>query len=208
MKIILDFDYTIFDTAKFRGAIQGMFSEHGVDAELFTRSIEESRGTAGDWKPDKQLEILESRGMSKISSMRHGFNSLTKNSQEYLYGDTMPFLKKMSEYHKFIVLSYGEDEFQGMKIRGCKEASKYFDKILVTQNLSKDKEASEIADQEPAIFIEDNPLALAACKKYAPNIITVRLNRGEGRHALVPSGDGVDYEVLELAEVEKLIANL
>jgi len=208
MKIILDFDYTIFDTAKFRNAIQTMFSGHGVDAELFARSIEESRGTAGDWKPDKQLEILESRGMSKISSMRDGFNSLTNNSQEYLYTDTMPFLKRMSKDHNFVVLSYGQDKFQGMKIRGCREAYKYFDNILVTHNLSKDKEASEIANKEPAIFIEDNPTALSASKKYAPSIITVRLNRGEGRHAIVPSGDGVDHEVESLGEVENLIMGM
>jgi len=207
MKIILDFDYTIFDTDKFRGAVQAMFAKHGVGTELFKRSIEESRGEAGEWHPVKQFEILKKEGIDKINSIRETLNRLTDNSQQYLYEDTMPFLEKASKNNEFSVVSYGEDKFQGAKIRGCGEACKYFNKILVTQNLNKDKEAGEVARGDRAIFIEDNPMALAAVKKLSPNIITVRMNRGEGRHATLPSGEGIDYHVRNLLEVETVLAN-
>ena len=207
MQIILDFDYTIFDTDKFRGAIQAMFAKHGVGAELFKRSIEESRGEQGEWHPVKQFEILRKEGIGKVDSIREMLNLLTDNSQHYLYEDTMPFLEKASKNHEFSVVSYGEDKFQGAKIRGCREACKYFNKIVVTQNLNKDKEAGEIARGDRAIFIDDNPSALSAVKKLSPNIITVRMNRGEGRHATLPSGEGIDYETESLVEVEKMLIN-
>ena len=208
MRIILDFDYTIFDTDKFRGAVQAMFAKHGVGAELFKRSIEESRGEAGEWHPVKQFEILRKERIDKINSIREMLNRLTDDSQQYLYEDTMPYLEKASKNHEFSIVSYGEDKFQGAKIRGCRGACKYFNKILVTQNLNKDKEAGEIARGERAIFIEDNPIALVAVKKFSPNIITLRMNRGEGRHASVPSGEGVDYEAKNLEEAEKIVSKL
>ena len=92
-----------------------------------------------------------------------------------------------------------------MKLAGCGKATKYFDKVLITQNLNKDKEASDLSEGNPTIFVEDNPLALSATKKIAPHITTIRINRGVGRYMDEPSESGIDYDVTSLKEVEKII---
>ena len=86
-----------------------------------------------------------------------------------------------------------------------RELVKYFDKIVITQNLYKDKEVSDLSEGKPTVFVEDNPMALSAVKKYAPHIVTVRINRGAGRYTKEISGEGIDYEVKELSEIEDIL---
>jgi hypothetical protein len=205
MQIILDFDYTIFDTDKFRDAVQKIFLKRGVSAELFTASYEQSKSVSGCWNPDKQVEIFENYVITNTQVIREKLYEAAKKTHLFLYKDVLPFLKKSSKAYEFSILSYGEDKFQHAKINGCRTILKYFSKIIVTQDLDKSKEASELARGKSAILIEDNPYALSAVKKYAPNIITVRINRGAGRYATVASGEGIDYEIRGLEEMDGLV---
>lgn len=212
MKIILDFDHTLFDTPRLKQAIESVFLKHGVSRELFLETMEESKGEgpankAGrrDWKPERQFKILKSRGLSNVDAIQNQFRKVLEESYIFLYEDTLPFLEKMSKENSLALLTYGEDSFQNMKLEGCKGATKYFEKIVITQNIAKDKEAKELADGAQSIFLDDNPTALSAVKKMAAHIVTVRIKRGEGRYENEPSLGGVDYEVKGLKEVEKII---
>ena len=205
MRIILDFDHTIFDTPKLRAAIQDIFSRHGVEDNLFSRTREESRSGGRNWKPARQFEILKSLGISDVDLIREEFEKIMSESHVFLYQDTIPFLEKVKKDHSLALLTYGESFYQEMKLAGCGKATKYFDKVLITQNLNKDKEASDLSEGNPTIFVEDNPLALSATKKIAPHITTIRINRGVGRYMDEPSESGIDYDVTSLKEVEKII---
>jgi len=205
MKIILDFDHTLFDTPRLKKAIKDIFAGHGVDEELFLRTHDESRIGGRDWKPDRQFEILKSLGVSKVDSIREGFEKVMGESCIFLYEDTMPFLAKAKRDHALALVTYGESSFQKKKLAGCREFAKYFDKIVITQNLYKDKEVSDLSEGKPTVFVEDNPMALSAVKKYAPHIVTVRINRGAGRYTKEISGEGIDYEVKELSEIEDIL---
>lgn len=209
MKILLDFDYTMLNTDLLREAIFAAFYAHGVNRELFLETLEESRGNGRDWKPERQFAILEARGVGDITFLRQNFEAVLAGCRTFLFEDTMPFLEKAKKDHKLCIISYGEDSFQDAKFQGCGSLFlDYFDPIVITQNIAKDKEAGELAGSDEAMFVEDNPLALRAAKKYAPHIVTVRINRGVGRYAREPSGEGVDYEVKDLREVEELISRL
>src|SRR3990167_3394056 len=74
--------------------------------------------------------------------------------------------------------------------------------ICLQENLTKDKEAYTISGVEPTIFVDDNPLALMAVKRYAPHIITVRMKREEGEHRDKSSGKEVDYEITSLTQLQ------
>jgi len=208
MKIILDFDYTLFNTGKFREAVMDVFSKNGVDNELFSRTLEESREGGRDWKPHVQFDVLESLDISGIGLLRKDFDALLKNSCLFLYEDTIPFLEKIRKDHSLALLTYGEDYFQRAKIGGCDVAAKYFERVIITKNIYKDKETNELSGGSEAIFIDDNPAALSAVKIHAPHIVTVRINRGDGRYAHESSLEGIDYEVADLRGVEGLIPNL
>lgn len=205
MKIISDFDYTLFDTARLKRHIRDIFSKYGINEELFVRSLEASRGEGRDWKPKRQFTILKAEGVPHTEQIRKEMDALLETTHKFLYEDTIPFLERGKTSHSFALVTYGEDSFQNAKIEGLHDAARYFDSIVITRNIFKDKEVGDLAGGAPAIFIEDNPLALSRTKKYAPHIITVRMNRGEGRYAQESSGEGVDYEVKELREIEGII---
>jgi FMN phosphatase YigB (HAD superfamily) len=205
MRIILDFDHTLFDTPRLKSAIQEIFRKHGVDEEVFLRTHDESRGEGRDWKPERQFAILKNLGIQTADIIREEFEKVMGESCVFLYKDTMPFLVKAKPNHDLALVTYGESQFQEKKLKGCPEMIKYFDKIVITQNLYKDKEVCDLSGGLAAVFVEDNPAALYAVKKYAPNVTTVRINRGAGRYADEVSGDGVDYEIKELSEVLDII---
>lgn len=208
MLIIFDFDHTLFDTPRLKAAIQEIFGKHGVDEEMFLRTHDESRGEGRDWKPERQFEILKNLGIQTVTSICEEFEKVMRESCMFLYEDTMSFLEKAKQDHALVLITYGESQFQEKKLQGCPKMIKYFDKIVITQNLYKDKEVGDLSLGKTAIFVEDNPVALYAAKKYAPNIITVRINRGIGRYADEVSQEGIDYEVKDLQGVEILLGNL
>ena len=209
MRIILDFDYTLFNAKELREAIKAVFLRYGVEDEVFQKTYEESRGTRRDWHPMTQLEILKNHhGINKTAQIANAMQKTLAKSYIFLYEDTLPFLKSVAKSNQLALVTYGEDSFQNAKVDGCKIMKKYFDRIIITQNIYKDKEAADLAAGGRALFVEDNPAALAATKKLAPNIITVRMNRGMGRYTNEVSGREVDYEVKELMEVEKMILKL
>ena len=205
MTIIFDFDHTLFDTPRLKAAIQGIFAKHGVEAELFLKTHDESRGEGRDWKPERQFEILRSSGISNVEKIQGDFEKIMAASCVFLYKDTIPFFKKVNQYHKLALVTYGESAFQEKKLLGCPEFKEYFGKIIITKNLYKDKEVGDLSGGKPAMFVEDNPAALSAVKKYAPHVVTVRMNRGVGRYVDEVSGEGIDYEVKNLSEVENIL---
>ncbi|MBI1888600.1 MAG: HAD hydrolase-like protein [Candidatus Spechtbacteria bacterium] len=208
MKIILDFDHTLFDTPRLKRAVESVFLKHGVSHDLFLRTLEQSKGEGRDWKPERQFAILKSRGVPHVDSIKDDFVQVLHGSHVFLYEDTLPFLEKISKDNSLALLTYGEDSFQNMKLEGCGRATKYFKKIVITQNIYKDKEANDLSGGAKSLFVDDNPTALSATKQYAPHIVTVRIKRGEGRYENEPSSGGIDYEVKGLGEVEDLISRL
>lgn len=198
MRIIFDFDYTLFDTLRFKEAIREEFKKHGVSYELFEQTREKSKNGQRDWKPKIQFEILKAQGIKNISIIQEGFEKIVASAQNFLYEDAMPFLEKARESHSFFLITYGEDEFQNAKVDSCPALKKCFKEIIITQNIYKDKEAAQIADGESALFIEDNPIALSAAKKLAPQIVTIRMKRPNGHYINEPNDEGIDCEITSL----------
>ncbi|MFY9458085.1 MAG: hypothetical protein WAP23_04170 [Candidatus Spechtbacterales bacterium] len=208
MRIILDFDYTLFDMKTFKRRLFDLFLEHGVSPKLVASSYEESKKGGGNYSPIQQFQILETAGVSDISKLEQKFDALVREAGNYLYSDAVPFVEKMRARHSLALLSHGEEGFQRSKIRACAFVYDACVEIVVTGNAQKDTEAAKLADGQRAIFIDDKPAVLAAAKKLAPNIVTVRMNRGEGPYADEVGGEGIDYEVKNLKEVEILLGNL
>lgn len=207
MNIILDFDYTLFNAAALREAIGEVFLQNGVDHDLFLRTLEESKKGEVDWKPFGQIEILKRYGIGTTEKIHRELERVIADAHLFLYNDSLPFLEKMKRSHALKLLSYGEDTFQSLKIKGCRIGD-YFEAIVITRNLVKDKEAKELAGKEKSVFVEDNPHALEAAKQHHPNLLTVRIWRGGGAWKDTPSGRGIDYEATDLYEVEKFIMGI
>lgn len=205
MHIILDFDYTLFNTALLKDALKRECAKYGVSEELFCSSLEASKGGGSDYKPDRQFEILHARGIWNISDIRRAFDGVLQGGRTFLYGDTLSFLENVKRKNLLALVTYGDDAFQKAKVNGCGAFAQYFERIVITQNIAKDKEATVLSGGKKAVFIDDNPAALFAVKKRAPHIRTVRMRRGDGPYEDEASREGVDYEVSALKELEDIV---
>ena len=204
MNIILDFDNTIFAGELFLEAVRKEFIACGVLDTHFQKLFLDVNGLYAGAGITNRIRLLSEKSGVSLKKLEEKLFLLNKSAYTFLYSDTVPFLGRMASEHNLTILTFGEDVFQRTKITGaCLEP--YVTNVVVTDNIHKDKEASEISNGKPAVFVEDNPIALSRTKRYAPHIATVRMQRSHGRYKNVPSGDGIDIEVRTLAEVEYFI---
>ena len=187
MKIIFDFDHTLFSAKQFYFALKKAFFKLGVKEKLFQETFEESKGVGRDYKPEKQFKLIhKTRPEIKIGKLKESFEKILKTAPKFLYNDVLGFLKKWSKEADFILLSYGEEKFQKLKIENS-GIKKYFKRVIITRDIDKSKPFKKLfSENKKIIFVEDNPQALSKTKTSFSQIITVRINRGEGKYYQEP----------------------
>jgi len=206
MKIIFDFDHTLFSAKQFYFALKKAFFKLGVKEKLFQETFEESKGVGRDYKPEKQFKLIhKTRPEIKIGKLKESFEKILKTAPKFLYNDVLGFLKKWSKEADFILLSYGEEKFQKLKIENS-GIKKYFKRVIITRDIDKSKPFKKLfSENKKIIFVEDNPQALSKTKTSFSQIITVRINRGEGKYYQEPDNSQIDFSIKNLKELEKIL---
>ncbi len=215
MKIIFDFDHTLFSAKRLYSALKEAFFKLGVDENLFQETFEKSKGKSRDYKPEKQFKLIHKvRPDIKIGKLKKSFEKILKTAPKFLYNDVLGFFKKYSKEADLILLSYGEEKFQKDKIKASK-VGKYFKEIIITRDIEKLKPFRKIFTHssrgrvpEKIIFVEDNPVALSETKKVFKNVITIRINRGEGKYSREPDNSKIDFSIKNLKELDKILKSL
>jgi FMN phosphatase YigB (HAD superfamily) len=208
MKLIFDFDHTLFSAKKLYFALKKAFKKIGVKEDLFQEAFEKSKGkTRGRvYKPTRQIEfIVRVRPEINLKKLKRTLKKVLKESPNFLYPNTIYFLKKWRRKADLILLSYGEEKFQEQKIKSSK-IKKYFKKIIITRDIEKSKPFKKLFPKnKKIIFVEDNPQALSKVKKMFKNVVTVRINRGEGKYTRQPDNSKIDFSIKNLKELEKVL---
>ncbi len=209
IKIIFDFDHTLFSAKKFYKATQDAFKKLGVEGKLFQKTFQKSKGEGRDYNPERQFKLIfEKEPKIKIKDLRKAFSNVLKDAPKFFYNDVSDFLKKWQKQADLILLSYGEEKFQGQKIEASK-IGKYFKKIIITRDIEKLRPFKEIfTSNKKIIFVEDNPAALFRIKTIFPKVIAVRINREEGKYAKEKNPSNIDFSVKNLIELKEIIKQL
>jgi len=205
MRIVLDFDHTLYSTKSLYEALKAAFGGLGVSGELFQQTFQDSKGKGINYKPARQMKLIAKQTGIKEAKMRKEFVRVLKMSPEFLYPDVIDFLKRHQKTDHLFMLSYGEEIFQNKKVDSAK-ISKYFEKEKITRDVGKAKPFKAFSNKkEKVLFVEDNPQALSEVKKVYPQIITVRIKRGEGRYAEAPDNEYIDFQIKNLQELEEIV---
>ena len=208
MKLIFDFDHTLFSTRKLYFALKEAFRKIGVGESLFQETLEKSRrkGKGRVYKPNKQFKlIIKAKPEISLKKLERAFKKVLSKAPKFLYKDTAQFLRKWQRKSNLILLSYGEEKFQKDKIKASK-IRRFFKRIIITQDINKLKSSKKIFQNKgKAIFVEDNPQVLSKIKKIFPNVIMIRINRGEGKYAKEPNNPQIDFSINNLKELEKIL---
>jgi len=210
MKIIFDFDHTLFSVKKLYFALKEAFFKLGVEEKLFQETFEKSKIKKRSYDPDKQIQlIVKVKPEIKKSDLKREYKKTLKRAPQFLYSDTVWFLRKWQKKANLVLLSYGEEKFQGDKIKDSRIEKYFYKKVKITGDIYKIKPFKKFfANKDKIIFIEDNPKALAETKKVFPKVITVRINRGEGKYSKEPNNPQIDFSIKNLKELDKILNSL
>jgi FMN phosphatase YigB (HAD superfamily) len=204
-KIIFDFDYTLFSAKKLFKYLKEEFKKIGISDELFSETFQKSKDNLG-YNPKKQFGLITKENPKvNLKILEAAYKKVISQANQFLYPDVLPVLRNLEKENELIILSYGEKEFQREKIENSK-ITQYFNKIIVTQEINKISEIRKVLEEEKnIIFVEDNPKTLVEAKKIFPNILTIRINRGEGKYTKEPDNEKIDFVIENLEGLKKII---
>lgn len=183
MTIILDFDETLFNTARFKKALAAIFKKHGTD---FRGTYNEAKKPRGIYSLKKHFTLIQNADIKKIEK------DIRKiNFKQFLFPNALNFLRKLKD-HDLILLSWGEKGLQKRKIYGLgSDFVSLFDKVIVgpAEKAKVLRKILKLYKSRPVIFIDNDPQELKKIKDNFKDVILVRATRD-------PS---------QLKEVEKII---
>jgi FMN phosphatase YigB (HAD superfamily) len=156
-KLVLDFDYTIFDAKKFKNDLAQSMKCFGVSSNLFFKTYREVRfknNQEFDYDPKKHLEIISQTVNHSCEKLSITFYSTLNNCPNYLYEDVIVFLENSKKNnHQIMLLTKGNIEFQKLKFKHC-DIDRFFDNKFFTDT-KKTYFKDRIADSPNTIFVND-----------------------------------------------------
>lgn len=206
MKIVLDFDDTLFNTHALMRELIKIFTKEGFSEDQFWGAYKECKERSGDLDKFLLIDLLCALKTFDKNKVSAEIDRIIERSNEFIYQDFFDFIAGF-EKKDLILLSFGVTDFQKIKI-GNSEISKYFGEVIITSKNKADN-IEEIRKKyaENLIFIDDKASQIDEAKKRFPEIIAVKMERERGGHILLKS-ELADHIVKNLGEAKKIINEL
>ncbi|MDF1497985.1 MAG: HAD family hydrolase [Patescibacteria group bacterium] len=206
MKIVLDFDDTIFNTYGLMQEFLKIFLIEGFNEEQFWDVYRQCKKKIGDFDKDIFVDLIYSLKNFNKEEINKKIDFIINKSNEFVYRDFFDFVSSFKK-EKLILLSFGTTEFQKTKIENS-GISKYFSEIIITsRNKADDMEEIQKKYNGSIVFIEDKAKAIDDVKKRLPNVIAMKMIRAQGGHTETKS-ELTNYIIQDLNKLEGIINNL
>lgn len=213
MKLLLDFDDTLFNTQSFTRQLKNLFSAQGVSEDDFNKSLKSIAYLPPGYTLKRHIDILRNDfGYSlKTSLLYKHTQALLQNSSQFLFEDTIETLEKWRENHTLILVTMGNPLWQKRKINACGIA-KFFTRIHIlppgdnAKNPAIEKYCA--LSNEPCVFIDNKPSVIeiaVGLKPRFPHLVIIRMLRGFYAAERI---DKADFTVSNLKEAEPIILRL
>lgn len=204
MKIIIDFDDTIFDTHKMMQELIGSFEKAGFTSDEFKEIYKKSKEKSGDFDQKTVIDLFgELRPFDKHQVAKE-LADLLERSEDFVYPDFYKFADGFLR-KELILLSFGSTEYQKIKIENS-GIKNYFDKVYVT-NKDKVFNLEHIYRKyasDAIVFIDDKAEEIDRVKEKFPDVVALKMERPRGGHVKIKS-EKADYVVNNFAQAKKVI---
>lgn len=187
MKYYIDFDNTLFNTPLLTKAMLEHIVNEIISVHVSLTFDEVMAECKGMFNREHIYNIYElalyfsEKYNLNSESVINKLNTIISNTQDFVYKDSIPFLKRLKEAgHSIYILSYCADslKYQSAKISGSGLAD-YFDALYIT-SVPKYELAINYQD---GIFIDDNPSDLLGLYSKKP-IQVIRLRRNDNKYSI------------------------
>lgn len=191
MHIIIDFDYTLYDTEAMRLAFIDALSEFSISEEMY-RSVEKQVKENGTYELEKHI-----RGMVSHHDFDPAYDRLEEileDGDQFLYEDAQWFLREYG-HEQITVLTFGSPAWQQYKI-DASGIGVLVDNIIITDQ-SKAELMQQWKDEDNLIIINDRGSEIDAMKQVLPNAQYMWLRR-EGTPYVDEPSTTADKEITNL----------
>ena len=203
MKIVLDFDDTIFNTHQLMQEVLAVFNNLGFQEEQFWDAYKECRKRVGDFDKEILINLLSELKSFDKEKVGTEIDSIISKSRNFVYHDFFDFVSGFDK-KDLILLSFGATDFQRTKIENS-GIIPYFEKVIITSD-DKTIDLESIfkkSANEKMFFIEDKGGQIDKVKEKLPQIIVMKMERSQGGHINTES-KLADYIVKDLNEVKNI----
>jgi FMN phosphatase YigB (HAD superfamily) len=204
MKLILDFDDTIFDTGSWMEEIINIFIGEGFTREEYFVNYERSKKEKGDFDIDSMIGFFgEKKGIDK-KKIKSKIDALIKNSKKFVYEDFFDFVRGF-EKKDLILVSVGLKEIQMGKIENSGIVP-FLSRVSIPKKYKSDEIdlVSKKYPSEKIFFIDDKAKQIDEAKRRLPQIVAIKMERPTGRHVALKS-ELADFTVKNLSEAKEII---
>ncbi len=171
MRIILDFDYTVFDTEAMRRALIEALAVHGVTEKRYREVEKKLKENGGLYTLEAHLAEFASGEPTR--DMREAAYGVLTRAEEFLFSDVLPWLKEQHK-HEVTLLSFGSPDWQARKMRDS-GVDMYADEVIAT-----DKDKADVVKQyagEDVVVINDRGSEIDAMHAVMPQARYVWVRR-------------------------------
>lgn len=207
MKIILDFDDTIFNTQKSIKELIKVFIDKGFTEQEYLAAYKKSKKETDTFALEIILDFLSKKKSFDKEKTQKGIDLITSKSTDFIYADFFDFVKSFFKCDLYLV-SFGATDFQREKIKNSGIVP-FLNKI-VTINSYKIEEIEKLIKEyqnEMIFFIDDEAVEIDKVKLKFSQVVAIKMERASGRHIL-PKSELADYTVKNLNEAKKIIYEL
>lgn len=213
MKIVLDFDDTIFNTHQLVQDFLAIFRSLKFREEQFWNAYAECGKKIGGFDEKVLINLLAELKPFDKDKVGMKIDSIISKSKDFVYPDFFDFVKNFNK-DDLILLSFGIADFQKIKIKNSGVTSN-FKKVIITDKdkivglrsilkeskLNNDKKKDE---KEKIFFVEDKADQINRVKEELPQIITLEMKRLRGGYINTVS-KLTDYVVKDFYEARDII---
>lgn len=213
MKLLLDFDDTLFDAQAFAYRLKHIFFTQGVSENDFNKSYKPITYSPSGYTIKRHIEILckDFRYSLKVKLLYREVQNLFEHSDQFLFEDTIKTLEQWHKTHTLALVTMGNPSWQKRKINGCGIA-RFFTRMIIPSPGDRAKNSAIetycTSSNERCIFVDDKPSIIdgaASLKPRFPHLVIIRMRRGV--YANEPGGEA-DFNVLNLQEADGILRRI
>ena len=155
MKLVIDFDDTIFDTNRFkRERLFPCLKKYDISAEVFEKNYEKYRQNNHIYDIYQHLEFFKKESNLDID-IESVIYEISNGLESFVFPEYLNIFKKYGRENIFI-LTQGDENFQQLKIKRS-EVDKKVEEVLIVDSTKQEKkeDISLLWPNETILFIDD-----------------------------------------------------